>query len=109
MQSSGHAKSRGLLSLFSGPCQKMRTCPAQCWMLGLWRKLRYILDSPWRHVQKCHRRGTVCCRDGTVVQLAIFPEFRAKVGSGLLRVRRGAIALGRARIVVLLLRIGFSG
>src|SRR5882724_12743131 len=61
MQPSGHVESRGLLSLFSNPCQKMQICPDQTWMLGLWRKLSWILDSPWQHVQRCHRRGKVCC------------------------------------------------
>src|SRR5882672_11252200 len=41
-------------------------------------------------------------------QLSVFPEFRGKVGSGLLRVGRGALALGRARIVLLLLGLGFA-
>src|SRR5882672_11399718 len=40
-------------------------------------------------------------------QLAIFPEFRGKVRSGLLWVGRGALALGRAGIV-LLLGLGFA-
>src|SRR5882724_4882433 len=46
-QSSGHAESQGLLSLFSNPCRKMWICPDQTWTLGLWRKLSWILDSPW--------------------------------------------------------------
>src|SRR5467141_4696708 len=40
-------------------------------------------------------------------QFAVFPEFRGKVGSGLLWVGRRALALGRARIV-LLLGLGFA-
>src|SRR5882672_3456260 len=36
-------------------------------------------------------------------QLTIFPKFRGKVRSGLLQVRRGALALGRAGVVVVLL------
>src|SRR5882724_2907860 len=63
MQSSGHAESRGLLSLFSNPCQKMQICPDQTWMLGLWQKPSWILDSPWQHVQQCHKRGKACCQD----------------------------------------------
>src|SRR5882672_7651707 len=49
-------------------------------------------------------------------QLTVFPKFQGKVRSGLLWVRRGALALGRAGIVVLLfglqfarLGIGFGG
>src|SRR5882672_2852644 len=41
-------------------------------------------------------------------QLTIFPEFREKVRSGLLQVGRGALALGRAGIVVLLFGLGFA-
>src|SRR5467141_610168 len=41
-------------------------------------------------------------------QLSVFPEFRGNVGSGLLRVGRGALALGRAGVVVLLLGLGFA-
>src|SRR5882724_7030998 len=65
-QSSGHAESRGLLSLFSGPSWWMRTSPDQSLMLELWRKLSWIFDSPWRRVQRCHKRGKVCYQDGTV-------------------------------------------
>ena len=35
MQSSGHAESRGLLSLFLNPCWKMWICPDQTWTLRL--------------------------------------------------------------------------
>src|SRR5882724_4538894 len=63
-QSSGCAESRGLLSLFSSLCWKTWTCPDQTWMLGLWRKLSWILDSLWQHVQHCHNRGKACCQDG---------------------------------------------
>src|SRR5882672_7946930 len=55
MQSSGHAKSRGLLSLFLSLCWKTQTCPGQCWMLMLWRKPRWISDSPLQRVRKFHR------------------------------------------------------
>src|SRR5882724_1553854 len=51
MQSLGHAESQGLLSLFSNPCWKTQTCPDQAWMLGLWQKPSWILDSLWRDVQ----------------------------------------------------------
>src|SRR5882724_1456623 len=57
MQSLGHAESQGLLSLFLNLCQKMRICPDQTWMLGLWQKPSWILDSPWRHVQQCHKEA----------------------------------------------------
>src|SRR5882724_801143 len=60
-QSSGRVESRGLLSLFLNPCQKTQICPDQTWMLGLWRKPSWILDSLWQHVQQCHRRGEACC------------------------------------------------
>src|SRR5882724_11230763 len=63
MQSLGCAESRGLLSLFSNPCRKMRICPDQTWTLGLWRKPSWILDNPWRRVQQCHKKGKACCRD----------------------------------------------
>jgi len=46
-QSSGRAKFRGLLSLFSNPCRKTWICPVQTWMLGLWWKPSWISDSPW--------------------------------------------------------------
>src|SRR5882672_10619584 len=39
-------------------------------------------------------------------QLTVFPEFLGKVGSGLLQVGRGALALGRAGVVVLLFGLG---
>src|SRR5882724_9999370 len=39
-------------------------CPAQFWTLGLWQKPSWILDSPWRRVQQCHKRGKACCQDG---------------------------------------------
>ena len=71
MQSSGHAESRGLLSLFSNPCWKMRICPDQIWMLGLWRKLSWILDSPWQHVQWCHKRGKACCKGSTDIPVEL--------------------------------------
>src|SRR5882724_11155822 len=45
MQSSGHAESQGLLSLFLSLCWKTWTCPDQPWTLGLWRKPSWILDS----------------------------------------------------------------
>src|SRR5882724_559568 len=82
MQSSGHAESRGLLSLFLNPCRKMWICPDQTWMLGLWQKLSWILDSPWRHVQRCHKRGKVCCQDGAVSpgELAFHPSRVSKKG-----------------------------
>src|SRR5882724_11629070 len=70
-QSSGRAKSRGLLSLFSNPCRKMRICPVQTWMLGLWRKSSWILDSPWRHVLRCHKKGKVYCRDGADIPVVL--------------------------------------
>src|SRR5882724_10684751 len=81
-QSSGHAESRGLLSLFSNPCRKMQICPDQTWTLGLWRKPSWILDSPWRHVQRCHKRGKVCCQDGAVShgELAFHPSQVSKKG-----------------------------
>src|SRR5882724_3908251 len=63
-QSSGHAESQGLLSLFSNPCRKMWICPDQIWTLGVWWKPSWILDSPWRRVQRCHKRGKACCQDG---------------------------------------------
>src|SRR5882724_1313061 len=63
-QSSGHVESRGLLSLFSNPCRKTWICPDQIWILGLWQKPSCILDSPWRHVQRWHKRGKACCQDG---------------------------------------------
>src|SRR5882724_9820741 len=66
MQSSGHVESQGLLSLFLSPCWKTWTCPGQSWMLGLWKKPMWMLDSPWQHVQRCNKRGRVCCHDGTV-------------------------------------------
>src|SRR5882724_4984632 len=71
-QSSGHAESRGLLSLFSNLCRKTQIFPDQTWMLGLWRKPSWILDSPWRSVQWCHKRGKACCQDGAdaLVELA---------------------------------------
>src|SRR5882724_6950412 len=65
MQSSGHVESRGLLSPFLSACWKMWSCPDQTWMLRLWQKLSWILDSPWRHVQQCHKRGKACCQDST--------------------------------------------
>src|SRR5882724_1860367 len=64
MQSSGHAESQGLLSLFLSLCWKTWTCPDQTLMLGLWRKPSWILDSLWRCVQQCHKRGKACCQDG---------------------------------------------
>src|SRR5882724_10412724 len=64
MQSLGCVESRGLLSLFLNLCWKMRICPDQTWMLGLWWKPSWILDSPWRHVQRSHKRGKACCQDG---------------------------------------------
>src|SRR5882724_807010 len=66
MQSLGHAESQGLLSLFSNLCQKTRICPDQTWTLRLWWKPSWILDSPWRCVRRCHKRGKVCCQDGAV-------------------------------------------
>src|SRR5882724_8047063 len=57
MQSSGRAESRGLLSLFSNLCRKTQICPDQTWMLGLWRKPSWILDSPWRRVQPQKRQS----------------------------------------------------
>src|SRR5882724_3036572 len=57
MQSSGHVESRGLLSLFLNPCRKTQICPDHIWMLGLWRKLIWILESPWQHVQRCHKEA----------------------------------------------------
>jgi len=71
MQSLGHAESQGLLSLFSNPCQKTRICPDQAWMLGFWQKPSWILDSPWQHVQKCHKRGKACCQDSTDVPVEL--------------------------------------
>src|SRR5882724_7731062 len=70
-QSSGCAESRGLLCLFLNPCWKMWTCPDQTWTLGLWWKPSWILDSPWRHVQQCHRRGKACCQDGTDIPVEL--------------------------------------
>src|SRR5882724_3351353 len=64
MQSSGRAESQGLLSLFLNLCWKTQICPDQTWMLGLWWKPSCILDSLWRHVQRCHKRGKACCQDG---------------------------------------------
>jgi len=61
----------------------MQICPDQTWMLGLWRKLSCILDSPWQHVQQCHKRGKACCQDSTdvPVELAfIFPSFKERSG-----------------------------
>src|SRR5882724_756526 len=63
-QSSGCAESRGLLSLFLNLCRKTRICPDQVWTLGLWWKLSWILDSPWRCVQWCHKKGKACCQYG---------------------------------------------
>src|SRR5882724_2181750 len=63
-QSLGHAESRGLLSLFLNLCRKTKICPDQIWTLGLWWEPSWILDSPWRRVQQCHKRGKACCRDG---------------------------------------------
>src|SRR5882724_4675403 len=104
MQSSGCAKSRGLLSLFSNLCQKTWICPDQTWTLGLWQKPSWILDSPWRHVQWCHKRGKACCQDGTdaPVELAFHLSRVSMKGwsGGLLLFGRGALALGRAGIVV---------
>src|SRR5882724_8891193 len=71
MQSSGRVESRGLLSLFSNLCWKTQICPDQTWMLGLWQKPSWILDSPWRCVQQCHRRGKVCCQDGADVPVEL--------------------------------------
>src|SRR5882724_145498 len=71
MQSSGHAESRGLLSIFSNPCQKTQICPDQTWTLGLWWKPSWILDSPWWHVQWCHKRGKACCQDGADVPVEL--------------------------------------
>src|SRR5882724_3069902 len=84
-QSLGCAESRGLLSLFSSPCQKMWTCPDQTWTLGLWHKPSWILDSPWQHVQLCHRRGKSCCQDGTdiLVELASCLSQVSKKGQGM--------------------------
>src|SRR5882724_2640048 len=114
-QSSGHAESRGLLSLFSNPCRKTQICPDQTWMLGLWWKPSWILDSPWRHVQQCHRKGKACCQDGAdaPVELAFRLSRVSKKDRecGLLLFGRGALALGRAGVVVLLLGVGraFAG
>src|SRR5882724_3737459 len=71
MQSSGHVESRGLLSLFSNLCRKMWICPDQTWMLGLWQKPNWILDSPWRRVLWCHRRGKACCQDSADVPVEL--------------------------------------
>src|SRR5882724_10812612 len=65
-QSSGRAESRGLLSLFSSPSWWMRTSPDQSLTPWPWRRLRYILDDPWQHVRRCHKRGKVCYQDGAV-------------------------------------------
>src|SRR5882724_3763338 len=109
MQSSGHAESRGLLSLFSNPCRKTQICPDQIWMPRLWRKPSWILDSPWWHVQWCHKSGKACCQDGTdaPVELAFcLSQVSKKGGSGgLLLFGSGALALGRAGVVVVLLGI----
>src|SRR5882724_7753277 len=70
-QSSGRAKFRGLLSLFSNPCRKTRICPVQTWMLGLWRKPSWISDSPWRCVLRCHKRGKAYCQDGADVPVVL--------------------------------------
>src|SRR5882724_12240531 len=71
MQSSSHAESRGLLSLFSNPCRKTWICPVQTWMLGLWQKPSWILDSSWRHVLQCHRKGKACYQDGADVPVVL--------------------------------------
>src|SRR5882724_6833612 len=65
MLSLGHVESPGLLSLFLSPCWKTQTCSDQTWTLRLWRNLSWIFDSPWQCVQLCHKRGKVCCLDGT--------------------------------------------
>src|SRR5882672_791971 len=44
----------------------MWTCPAQCWMLVVWRKPSWISDSPWQCVLKCHKRCIFHCKDSTV-------------------------------------------
>jgi len=46
-QSLGCAESQGLLSLFLNPCWRTWICPDQTWMLGLWQRPSWILDSPW--------------------------------------------------------------
>src|SRR5882724_11688442 len=71
MQSLGHVESQGLLSLFWNPCRKTQICPDQTWMLGLWQKPSWILDSPWQHVQWCHRKGKACCQDGADVPVEL--------------------------------------
>src|SRR5882672_561283 len=65
-QSSGRTESRGLLSLFSSPSWWTWTCPVRSLMLGLWRKLRWTLDSLWRRVRRHHKRGRACCQDGAL-------------------------------------------
>src|SRR5882724_1887008 len=39
----------------------------QPWRLGLWLWQRKALNSPWRHVRKCHRIGRGCCQGGVDV------------------------------------------
>jgi len=64
----------------------------------------------WQRVQKCHRRGTVCYRDGAVIPevlaLPSFPSFEERSGVDIFGWKR-ALALGRAGIV-LLLGLGFA-
>src|SRR5882724_11636266 len=112
MQSSGRAGSRGLLSLFSSPCRKTRICPDQTWMLGLWRKLSWILDNLWRCVQKHHKSGRACYQCGAVSPEAlVFRLYRVwKTDRECWAfVRYGALVLGRAGTGVLLLGRAFAG
>jgi len=62
----GSCESQGLLSLFLSPSWWMQTSPDQSLTLWPWRRLRYILDNPWRRVKRCHKKVKVCCQDGTV-------------------------------------------
>jgi len=43
----------------------LRSCGV-CRTAQSWRKPRWILDSPWQCVQRCHKRGRVCDQDGAV-------------------------------------------
>src|SRR5882672_11842881 len=65
-QSSCHAESRGLLSLFSSLSWWTQTCLVRSLTLGLWMKPRWTLDSLWRHVRRYRKRGRACYQVGAV-------------------------------------------
>jgi len=97
---------------FSSPCRKMQICPDQTWILGLWRKLSWILDNPWRCVQKHHKRGRACYQCGAVSPEAlVFHLYQVgrQIGSVGLSFGSGALVLGRAGTGVLLLGRAFAG